>query len=92
MAGKLSRKEYEAELARMQAEMVDLQAAVRHEGMRVAVVFEGRDTAGKGGTIAAGHRRAEPARVPRRRPRRPQRARGGAVVLPALHRADAGGR
>ena len=35
----------------MQAEMVDLQAAIRHEGMRVAVVFEGRDTAGKGGTI-----------------------------------------
>jgi polyphosphate kinase 2 len=49
--GKLGRKEYEAELVRMQAEMVDLQAAIRHEGMRVAVVFEGRDTAGKGGTI-----------------------------------------
>ena len=52
MGGKLKKKEYEAELARMQAEMLDLQAAVRHEGMRVAVVFEGRDTAGKGGTIA----------------------------------------
>ena len=51
MAGKLSSKVYEAELKRMQAELVDLQAAVRHEGMRVAVVFEGRDTAGKGGTI-----------------------------------------
>ena len=51
MGGKLKNKEYEAELTRMQAEMLDLQAAVRHEGMRVAVVFEGRDTAGKGGTI-----------------------------------------
>ena len=51
MGGKLRNKEYEAELTRMQAEMLDLQAAVRHEGMRVAVVFEGRDTAGKGGTI-----------------------------------------
>jgi polyphosphate kinase 2 len=51
MAGRLSKKVYEAELTRMQAEVVDLQAAVRHTGMRVAVVFEGRDTAGKGGTI-----------------------------------------
>lgn len=51
MARSVAKKVYEAELARMQAELVDLQAAVRHEGMRVAVVFEGRDTAGKGGTI-----------------------------------------
>jgi polyphosphate kinase 2 (PPK2 family) len=36
----------------MQTEMVDLQAAVRARGMRVAIVVEGRDTAGKGGTIA----------------------------------------
>ena len=51
MAGTVAKKVYEAELKRMQAEMVDLQAAVRHRGMRVAIVFEGRDTAGKGGTI-----------------------------------------
>ncbi len=51
MAQKLGKKEYTEELKRMQAEMLDLQAAVRHEGMRVAVFFEGRDTAGKGGTI-----------------------------------------
>ncbi len=51
MTPKVSRAVYYTELARMQAELVDLQAAVRHRGMRVAVVFEGRDTAGKGGTI-----------------------------------------
>ena len=42
---------YDRELRRMQTEMVDLQAAVRAKGMRVAIVMEGRDTAGKGGTI-----------------------------------------
>jgi polyphosphate kinase 2 len=51
MAERLKKKVYEQELERMQLEFVDLQAAVRHEGMRVAVLFEGRDTAGKGGTI-----------------------------------------
>jgi polyphosphate kinase 2 len=51
MAGKLRKKVYEEELERMQEELVLLQEAVRAEGLRVAVVFEGRDTAGKGGTI-----------------------------------------
>jgi polyphosphate kinase 2 len=51
-AGKLGRREYDEELERMQLEFVDLQGAVRAEGLRVAVLFEGRDTAGKGGTIA----------------------------------------
>ena len=50
--GKLGKDEYESELERMQLELVDLQEAVRQEGLRLAVVFEGRDTAGKGGTIA----------------------------------------
>ena len=52
MAKKLSDEVYERELERMQLELVDLQEAVRHKGLRVAIVFEGRDTAGKGGTIA----------------------------------------
>ncbi len=51
MATKLTKKTYERELERMQEELVQLQEAVRSEGLRVAVVFEGRDTAGKGGTI-----------------------------------------
>ncbi|MFC6285109.1 polyphosphate kinase 2 [Nocardioides sp. GCM10027113] len=42
---------YEAELARLQAELVKVQEWVRAEGERLVVVFEGRDAAGKGGTI-----------------------------------------
>ena len=45
------RKLYERELLRLQAELVQLQEWVRAEGARLVVVFEGRDGAGKGGTI-----------------------------------------
>jgi polyphosphate kinase len=48
---RLGRKEYEKELARLQGELVRLQEWVVREGLRVCVVFEGRDTAGKGGVI-----------------------------------------
>ncbi len=48
---KLGRKRYESELARLQGELVRLQEWVVHEGIKVCVVFEGRDTAGKGGVI-----------------------------------------
>jgi polyphosphate kinase len=47
----LTRKEYERELRRLQVELVQLEEWIRHQGMRVVVVFEGRDTAGKGGVI-----------------------------------------
>ena len=50
-AAKLSRKEYEHELARLQVELVHLQDWVVAAGAKVCVVFEGRDTAGKGGVI-----------------------------------------
>jgi polyphosphate kinase len=43
--------EYEKELRRLQVELVKFQHWVRHEGLRVVVVFEGRDAAGKGGAI-----------------------------------------
>src|SRR5580692_6047421 len=42
---------YEKELAALQTELVRMQEWVVHEGLRVMVIFEGRDTAGKGGTI-----------------------------------------
>ena len=42
---------YEAELLRLQAELVEMQEWVRHERQRLVVVFEGRDAAGKGGAI-----------------------------------------
>ena len=47
----LDKKTYEKELAALQVELVKLQAWVQHEGLRVVVLFEGRDAAGKGGTI-----------------------------------------
>lgn len=48
---KMSRKKYEKELARLQVELVKLQEWVKFKGLKVVVIFEGRDTAGKGGTI-----------------------------------------
>ncbi|HEX4254831.1 MAG TPA: hypothetical protein VH089_07070, partial [Streptosporangiaceae bacterium] len=48
---RVPRKLYEAELARLQAELVKMQEWVRAEGARIVVIFEGRDAAGKGGTI-----------------------------------------
>ncbi|MGI9351221.1 MAG: polyphosphate kinase 2 [Rhizobiaceae bacterium] len=50
-AGKISNAAYEKELARQQIELVKLQEWVKDTGHRVAIVFEGRDAAGKGGTI-----------------------------------------
>ena len=49
--GKLKNKKYEKELARLQKELVKLQFWIRHKGLRVVVLFEGRDAAGKGGAI-----------------------------------------
>jgi len=48
---KMNRAHYEAELDRLQRELVKLQAWVAQENLRVCVLFEGRDAAGKGGTI-----------------------------------------
>lgn len=48
---KVSKSTYEAELAKLQIELVKLQEWVKETGHRVAIIFEGRDAAGKGGTI-----------------------------------------
>ncbi|ELH7951470.1 polyphosphate kinase 2 [Vibrio fluvialis] len=48
---KLKRKFYEQELERLQVELVKLQEWVKHEKLKVVVIFEGRDAAGKGGVI-----------------------------------------
>lgn len=50
-ADKLSKKVYEAELEKLQIELVKLQRWVQHKGLKVVAVFEGRDAAGKGGSI-----------------------------------------
>lgn len=49
--GKLKRRYYESELRKLQVELVRLQEWIKHKGLRVVVIFEGRDGAGKGNTI-----------------------------------------
>jgi polyphosphate kinase len=58
--GKLSGKHYAHELARLHVELVKLQNWVVHKQLRVCIVFEGRDGAGKGGTIKAITERVSP--------------------------------
>jgi polyphosphate kinase 2 len=57
---KLKRKDYEKELVRLQGELCKLQEWVKHKGLRVIIIFEGRDAAGKGGTIKAIMERVSP--------------------------------
>ncbi len=57
---RMKRKEYEKELRKLQTELCVLQQWVVHKGLRVVVVFEGRDAAGKGGTIKAITERVSP--------------------------------
>src|SRR5258705_10993338 len=47
----LGRKDYDKELRRLQVELVQLEEWIRHRNLRVVAIFEGRDTAGKGGII-----------------------------------------
>src|SRR5215831_16346851 len=58
--GKLKRKQYERELARLHVEFVKLQQWVVQKGLKVCIVLEGRDGAGKGGTIKAITERVSP--------------------------------
>ena len=57
---KMKRKVYEKELARLHGELVKVQQWVVHAGLKVCVVFEGRDGAGKGGAIKAITERVSP--------------------------------
>ena len=57
---KLKRKVYDKELEKLQVELVRLQEWVKHKGLKVCIVFEGRDGAGKGGTIKAITERVSP--------------------------------
>ena len=58
--GKLSNKDYARELKKLHVELVKLQQWVVHKGLKVCIVFEGRDGAGKGGTIKAITERVSP--------------------------------
>lgn len=57
---RLKRKAYEKELRSLQSELCTLQEWVKHKGLRVMIIFEGRDAAGKGGTIKAMTERVSP--------------------------------
>jgi len=57
---KLKTKDYEQELRKLHVEWVKLQEWVRHKGLKICIVFEGRDGAGKGGTIKAITERVSP--------------------------------
>jgi len=57
---KLKNKEYEKKLAKLHGELVKLQQWVVHKGLKICVVFEGRDGAGKGGVIKAITERVSP--------------------------------
>ena len=58
--GKLGNKEYARELKKLHVELVKLQEWVKHTGLKICIVFEGRDGAGKGGTIKAIAERVSP--------------------------------
>jgi len=58
--GKLKGKAYDKEMAKLHVELVKLQEWVKHKGLKVCIVFEGRDTAGKGGVIKAITERVSP--------------------------------
>ena len=88
-AREIPKNVYQAELFRLQTEFVRLQEWARETGARIVIVFEGRDAAGKGGTIKRiteylSSRRADS------RAAGTHRAGTRAVVLPALYRAPAG--
>jgi len=58
--GKMKMKKYTKELRKLQGELCKMQAWIKHKGLRVIIVFEGRDAAGKGGTIKALTERVSP--------------------------------
>jgi polyphosphate kinase len=60
IADKMKRKAYEKELHKLQVKLCNLQAWIKQKGLRVIIVFEGRDAAGKGGTIKALTERVSP--------------------------------
>jgi len=59
-AARMKRKDYEEELEKLQVKLCHLQQWIKQKGLRVIIAFEGRDTAGKGGTIRAITERVSP--------------------------------
>ena len=88
----LTGKEYAKELAQLHVELVRLQEWVKHKGLKVCIVFEGRDGAGKGGTIKAITERVSPRVFRVVALPAPDRAGEEPDVHPALPAAPSGGR
>ena len=88
-SAKLSDKAYDKRMQHLQRELVKLQEWVRHEQLKVCVLFEGRDAAGKGGTIKRIVERTNPRVVAGRGARDAHREGEVAVVLPAVRPAPA---
>ncbi|STT48475.1 polyphosphate kinase [Klebsiella pneumoniae] len=88
----LDNKAYEKALRKLHVELVKLQRWVMHKGLKVCIVFEGRDGAGKGGTIKAITGARQPAYLSGRRLTLAHRARKKPALLSALYQASPGGR
>jgi len=86
----MKRKAYEKELRKLQVELCALQDWIKREGLRLVVVFEGRDAAGKGGTIKAITERVSP-RVFRVVALPAPSTRKRAIISAALRRAPSDG-
>ena len=91
-SGKMRRKEFEKKLTKLQVELVRLQTWVKAKRARVIVIFEGRDTAGKGGVISRITARTGPRVYRHVALPAPTEPREDASLRPALHCAFPGGR
>ena len=89
---KLKTKIYNREIARLQTEMVKLQEWIKLKGLKVVVIFEGRDAAGKGGVIKRVTALTNPRICPDRGLGNPHRAGKDAMVFSALYCTSAGSR
>ena len=89
---RMGRSVYDLEKRLLQIELLKLQKWIKANGRRLLILFEGRDAAGKGGTIKRFTEHLNPRGAQRRRPGETDRAGSHAVVFPALRHAPAGGR
>ena len=83
---RMSREQYDREKRQLQIELLKLQNWIKETGRKLVILFEGRDAAGKGGTIKRFTEHLNPRGATRRGAGEAQRARVDPVVLPALHR------
>ena len=89
---KIKNKAYKDELAKLQVELVKLQEWIKHKGLKVVAIFEGRDAAGKGGVIKRITQSLNPRICRVVALGTPTRAGENAMVLSALRPASTGRR